>query len=296
MTERLRAVPVWAWLALIVVGSAALRLWLVRGMAGPFIFVDELIYSELGKSLAAGDGYSVRGLSTSGYSLLYPLLIAPAYALFDGLPDAYAFAKSINAVAMSLAAVPTFLIARRVVRPSLALLGAATAVALPSMAYTATLTTESLFYPVALTFVWLLLRYLEAPGWARLAVLMVAIVIAFATRAQSLAFLPAIATAPFLLALFGRRWSAVRPFVPLYGVLAGATILVVVVQAARGLGPSDLLGAYSIVGDAGYDVGSVAHMLLWHLQELTLYAGIVPIAALIVLLSLSRRRTAGRPP
>ena len=148
-------------------------------------------------------------------------------------------------------------------RPSLALLVRLTAVALPSMAYTATLTTESLFYPVALTFVGLLLRYLEAPGWARLAVLMVALVIAFATRAQSLAFLPAIATAPFLLALFGRRWSAVRPFVPLYGVLAGATILVVVVQAARGLGPTDLLGAYSIVGDGGYDAGSVAHMLLW---------------------------------
>ena len=150
MTERLRAVPVWAWLALIVVGSAALRLWLVSGMAGPFIFVDELIYSELARSLAAGDGYSVRGLPTSGYSLLYPLLIAPAYALFDGLPDAYALAKSINAVAMSLAAVPAFLIARRVVRPSLALLAALTAVAVPSLAYTATLTTESLFYPVAL--------------------------------------------------------------------------------------------------------------------------------------------------
>ena len=112
VTERLRAVPAWAWLALIVVGSAALRLWLVRGMVGPFIFVDELIYSELAKSLAAGDGYAVRGLATSGYSLLYPLLIAPAYVFFDRLPDAYAFAKSIDAVVMSLAAVPTFLIAQ----------------------------------------------------------------------------------------------------------------------------------------------------------------------------------------
>ncbi len=257
-------------------------------MAGPFIFVDELIYSELAKSLAEGGGYSVRGMATSGYSLLYPLLIAPAYGLFDGLPDAYAFARSINAVAMSLAAVPTFLIARRVVRPSLALLAAITAVAIPSMAYTATLTTESLFYPVALTFVWLLLRYLDTPGWARLAVLLLGLVIAFATRAQSLAFVPAIATAPFLLALVERRWSAIRPFAPLYGLLVGTTVLVVSVQAARGLGPTDLLGAYSIVGDGGYDAGSVARMVLWHLQELTLYAGILPLAALIVLLSLSR--------
>lgn len=278
----------WAWLALIVVGSAALRLWFVRGMAAPFIFVDELIYSELAKSLAAGDGYAVRGLGTSGYSLLYPLLIAPAYALFDGLPDAYAFGKSINAVVMSFAAVPSFLIARRIVRPSLALLAAGIAVAVPSMAYTATLATESLFYPVALTFAWLLLRYLDRPGWARLSLVILGLGIAFATRAQALAFLPAIATAPLFLALFERRWRAVRPFAPLYGFVAGAAILVVSVQAARGLGPSDLLGAYSIVGRGGYDAGSVGRMLLWHLQELTLYAGILPIAALIILLSLSR--------
>ena len=80
--------------------------------------------------------------------------------------------------------------------------------------------------------------------------------IAFATRAQSLAFLPAIATAPLLLALFERRWSAVRPFAPLYGILAGADdSRRWSVQAARGLGPTDLLGAYSIVGDGGYDAG-----------------------------------------
>ena len=61
--ERLRGVPAWAWLALLVVASAAIRLWLVRGMPAPFVFVDELIYGELAKSLAAGDGYAVRELS-----------------------------------------------------------------------------------------------------------------------------------------------------------------------------------------------------------------------------------------
>ena len=288
MTDRIRAVPAWAWLTTIVVGSAALRLWLVRGVPAPFIFVDELTYSELAKSLAAGDGYAVRGLATSGYSLLYPLLIAPAYLLFDAVPDAYAAAKSIGAVAMSLAAVPAFLIARRVVRPSLALLAALIAVAVPSMAYTATITTESLFYPVALTFAWLLLRYLDGPGWLRLAAMATGLGIAFATRAQSLAFLPAIATAPLLLALFERRWKALRPFAPLYGLLAAGALLVVGGQAARGLSPTDLLGAYSIVGDGGYDAWSVAQMWLWHFQELDVYAGIVPVAALVVMLSLAR--------
>jgi hypothetical protein len=208
---------VWAWLAAIVLASAAIRIWLVRGMAAPFVFVDELIYAELAKSLADGDGYAVREMSTSGYSLLYPALIAPAYRVFSAVPDAYAAIKWIGAVTMSLAAVPTFLIARRVVRPPLALLAAALAVAVPSMAYTGTVTTESLFYPVALTTAWLLLRYLERPGWPRLLALLAVVCVAFATRAQSLAFLPAIAPPPLVLALLRGSARALRPFVPLFG-------------------------------------------------------------------------------
>ena len=90
MRARASAVPAWGWLVAIVAVSFALRAWLARGMVGPFIMVDELIYSELGRSLAAGDGFQVRGAPASGYSLVYPVLISPAYALFESLPDAYA--------------------------------------------------------------------------------------------------------------------------------------------------------------------------------------------------------------
>jgi hypothetical protein len=286
--SRLRRVPAWAWLAAIVVGSAALRLWLVRGMPAPFVFVDELIYAELAKSIAAGDGYAVRELPTSGYSLLYPALIAPAYAVFDAVPDAYAAVKGIGAVTMSLAAVPAYLLGRRVARPSLALLGGVLAVSVPSMAYTGTVTTESLFYPVALGFAWLLVRYLERPGAGRLLLLLAGVVVAFATRAQSLAFVPALATAPLVLALLRRRAGELRAFVPLYAVLAAVTVLVVGVQAARGRSPADLLGAYSIVGEGGYDLGDVLRFLLWHVEELTLYAAVLPVATLLVLLAVSR--------
>ncbi|MGI8974890.1 MAG: hypothetical protein ACR2HI_12050, partial [Gaiella sp.] len=106
MRERLAAIPAWALLGGIVVLSATLRLWLVRGMVAPFVFVDEAIYSELARSFADGEGYAIRELPVSGYSLLYPVLIAPAYGLHDGLVDAYGAAKAINAVVMSLAAVP----------------------------------------------------------------------------------------------------------------------------------------------------------------------------------------------
>ena len=118
---RVARVPDWAWLTGIVVASAALRVWLVRAMPAPFVFVDELIYSELAKSVADAGSFAVRGVPTSGYSILYPLLLAPAYALFDALPNAYALAKATNAVAMSLAAVPAWLLARRVAGRGLSL-------------------------------------------------------------------------------------------------------------------------------------------------------------------------------
>ena len=181
---RIARVPDWAWLAGIVVASAALRVWLVRAMPAPFVFVDELIYSELAKSVADAGSFAVRGVPTSGYSTLYPLLLAPAYALFDALPNAYALAKATNAVAMSLAAVPAWLVTRRVAGRGLSLVCAVIAVAIPSMAYTATVVTETLFYPLALLFAWTLLRVLERPSGGRLAVLAAALVAAVATRSR----------------------------------------------------------------------------------------------------------------
>jgi hypothetical protein len=288
-SSTLQRVPAWAWLVAIVGLSWLLRLWLVRGMAAPFIFVDEAIYTELARSLADSGTFAVRETAVSGYSILYPALLVPAYGLFDGLVDAYAAAKATNAVVMSLAAIPAYLLGRRVAGERLALLGAAIAVAVPSMAYTGTMTTESLFYPVALGFAVVLVRYLEHPGWAWLAALVVALGVAFATRSQSLAFVPSIATAPLLLALLRSRWSALRPFLPMYVLGAAAAIGLVVLQAARGRSLADLLGAYRIVGEGGYDTGQVLRFWLWHVEELDLYVGIVPFAALLLALLVGRR-------
>ena len=218
MGEGLRAraarVPDWAWLTCVVVASCALRAWLVRGMPAPFVFVDELIYAELGRSVADSASFAVRGVPTSGYSILYPILLAPAYRLFDVLPSAYGAAKATNAIAMSLAAIPAWLITRRVAGRALSILAAVLAVALPSMAYTATLVTENLFYPLALLFAWTLVRVLERPTWGRVVALVVALVAAVATRSQALGFVGAIVLAPFVLALLRRDARVLRRFAP----------------------------------------------------------------------------------
>ena len=286
-----RVVPAWVWLGGLVAGSFVVRAWLARDMVGPFIMVDELIYSDLARSFAASGDFLVRGVPARGYSVVYPVLISPAYALFDSLPAAYAAVKTLNALVMSLTAIPAYLLARRVVGTGLSLLAAVLSLALPSLAYTGTVMTENAFYPVFLTAALLLVLVLERPTLGRQLALLAAIGLAYLTRVQAVALLPAALTAPLLLALFRRDGlrASLRPYRWLYAVLLTAGALVSLGQLARGRSPSDLFGAYSVVGESDYDVGEVLRYLLYHVAELDLYLGIVPIAATIVLTGSVRR-------
>ncbi|MEJ7569065.1 MAG: glycosyltransferase family 39 protein, partial [Gaiellaceae bacterium] len=244
MVDSLRRVPTWVWLAGIVAGSIVFRAWLGSRMPAPFIFTDELQYQENARSLAAGEGIEVRGEPYGIVSVLYPLLLAPAYLLYDSLPVAYAAARTINAVAMSLAAIPAFLLARRVLPSSLSLLAALLAVALPSLAYTGTLMSENAFYPAFLLAAWALVRALETPSIARQAVLIAACGVAALVRVQGLAVVLAALSAPLLLRAVARR--PLRPFLPLYAVVAGGAVLALVAQLARGASRNDLVGAYAV--------------------------------------------------
>jgi hypothetical protein len=296
--DRFRAIPAWGWLAAIVVCSFLFRAWLAREMVGPFIMVDELIYSELARSFAAGDGFQVRDVPASGFSLVYPVMISPAYWLFDALPDAYAAVKTLNALYMSLAAVPAYLLARRVLGEGLSLVAAALAVALPSFAYTGTVMTENVFYPLFLTTALLFVLMLERPTrWHQL-VLLGSLGILFATRVQAVAFVPALVVAPALAAWFGRQ--PLRPAYTrlrlLYGLLAVGGILVLVAQVGRGRSLTDLLGAYSVVGERSYEPWTVAKYFLYHVAELDLYLGVLPFAALVLLLLVARRLDAAVAP
>ena len=286
MGDSLRRVPAWAWLAGIVAGSIVFRAWLGSRMPAPFIFTDELQYQENARSLAAGEGIRVRGEPYGIVSVLYPLVLAPAYALFDSLPDAYAAARALNAVVMSLAAIPAFLLARRVLPTGLSLFATLLAVALPSLAYTGTLMSENAFYPAFLLAAWALVRALEQPSLARQAVLLGACAAALLVRVQALAILLAALTAPLLLRWVARR--PLRPFLPLYAVVAGGAVLALVAQLARGSSLNDLFGAYAVVGEGGYDLGEVLKFLFWHVAELDLYVGIFPVAAFILLAARAR--------
>ena len=95
-------------------------------------------------------------------------------------------AKGINAVVMSLAAVPAYFLARRVVGSVQALVAAALTVLIPSLLYTGMLMTENVFYPIFLLTSLLLVLTLERPTRFRQVLLLVLCGVAFATRALPL--------------------------------------------------------------------------------------------------------------
>jgi hypothetical protein len=287
LAKSLARVPAWAWLAGLVTVSTLVRYVLGRGTPAPWIMVDELIYSELAKSLAESGRFLVRGEATAAYGIVYPALIAPAWALFESVPQAYAAAKAINAFVMSLAAVPAYFLARRVLAEPLALLAAALTVAVPSMVYTATLMTENAFYPLFLAAALAIVLWLERPTPLRTGIVLGVSLVAYLTRQQALALLPALLTAPLLVA--GR--AAFRRYALVYGLAAAGVAGTLAVQLARGRSPLGVFGAYEVAGRADYSVGEVLKWFAYHVGELSLALGVIPFAALILLALMPRQLT-----
>ena len=282
--RRARWAPAWLGLGAIVAASIAVRIVLVGRMPAPWIMVDELIYSELGKSLASDGRFLVRGVPSTGYGFVYPLLIAPAFRAYGSVPQAYAAAKVINAVVMSLTAIPVYFLARRMLSQWLSLAAAALSVVIPSMLYTGTLMTENAFYPVFALTALVLVLTLEHPTWVRQVLLIAVCGLAFATRAQAVALFGAALVAPVVHGLIERDLgSRLRRFTPLYAVSAAGALAAVVGSLARGRSPASLLGAYRAATDRGFSVSDALHYLLWHTAELDLALGVVGVAALIAM-------------
>jgi hypothetical protein len=281
--DRLRAAPAWAWVAALVLFSWCVRFAFARHMVGPWIMIDEIVYSELAKSFAATGHFAVREAPTSGYGDVYPILISPAYALFHSIPTVYTGIKVINALLMSLTAVPVYLLARRVVSQWGALAVAVLTLAVPSTFYAGVVMTENAFYPLFALLALALVATLERPRARNVVLFLAALLLAYETRAQAIAVLPAALTAPLLAAALARRRVELTRQWLLYAVVVGLGLLAVLAEVARGRSIKSLLGAYSAATTSSYHAGPVAHWLLWHLAELDLYVGVVPFLALVLL-------------
>src|SRR5205823_2123142 len=241
---RLARVPARVWLVIVVCASVAVRMALAGRIVSPWIMVDELIYSELAKSFAADGHFVIRSVPSSGYGFVYPVLIAPAFRAYNSVPAAYHAAKLINGVLMSLAAVPAYLLARRLLSPALSLVAALLTVLVPSMLYTGMLMTENAFYPLFLVSVLLLVLTLERPTPLGQVLVLAACAVAFATRAQAVVLFGGAFLAPLLYGWYERDLrGVVRRFTLLYALMFAGAALALAWTVVRGRSLSSLLGA-----------------------------------------------------
>jgi hypothetical protein len=272
-----------AWVAGIVIASVGIRIMLSRHIAAPWIFADELIYSELAKSFAAHGTFSIRGVPSHGLGFVYPIVIAPAWRVSASMPGTYVAAKTINAAVMSLTAVPTYFLARHLLRPRLALIAAALTVTVPSMLYAGMLMTENAFYPLFVIFMFALVRMLEQPTPRRQALVLLVFALSYLTRAEAIAFVPAMGIAPLLLALIERRRlrQTLGAYATLYGTLISGVVAAFLVTAIRHRSVASLLGSYEAATTQTYSTRSVLHYLVYHAAELDLSLGVAPFALLL---------------
>jgi hypothetical protein len=283
-------------LACVVVAAFAAYALLARGIDAPRAFSDELLYMEVGAAIADGEGPSIRGEEYQ-HARLYAYLLGALLWVVPDREDAYEAAKLLNALLIALAAVPIYLLARRVLPPWPSVAAAGLAVAIPSAMYVSLVMTESLGY---LAFAWALLAIvlaLERPTTFRQIAALGAILVAGSARTEFIALFGAyvLGLGIVLLTLPGRRSPLsllIRKLLPtVVATLAGVIAFVVIPIVQRA--PPSSLGGYSTLWRR-YDVTDVTHWLVYHLANLELYVAVVPVAvAPIVLVSLYRKARAG---
>jgi hypothetical protein len=262
----------------------------------PRVHPDEIIYGEAAGSLAEGDGLALRG-EDYPYGPMYPSVLAPILALAESRETAYALMKAANALLFALVAVPTFLLARRLLSPGWSLAVAAGSLVIPGSMYIGVVMTEVLAYLFAM---WVLLAIalaLERPTLPRQAAVLVGAVVAYTARPQLGAlygtYLAALALYWLILpAHFPRTREAALKLWP----TAASIAIAAAVFALPLVGSSSPLGAYEVLWRS-YDPLVVARWFLYHLADLELYLAVVPLAVSpIVLAGLVRRGRGGSAP
>lgn len=224
-------------LATLVAGSFVLRTVHAWLRSTPTFFADEYIYAELARSLAETGRPLIRGASASFPALLQPILTAPAW-LVEDVETSFRLVQTLGALFMSLAAIPVFLLARRVglgTGPAFAV--AALALLVPDMVYAAWVVAEPIAYPLALAAVLAGTTALARPSRrSQLAFLALAGLAAFA-RAQFVVLPLCFLAATLVVGLRERRLRATfREQALVVGLLAIPLVVLLAIGPGRALG------------------------------------------------------------
>lgn len=279
LLARMAAVPATAVLGAIVAVSVAVRELTALAHVTPYMVPDEYYYSALARSIATTGHPLIRGHAAHFPALLMPMLTAP-FQLFD-VHTAYHLTQSFDVLAMSLAAIPAYALARKLgLREGTSLACAAVTVASPGLFYAGFILSEPLAYPLALTAVYAAVRALDEPTRRnQLAFLLWAGLTTF-TRVQYVLLFGAFVVAAAAL----ERQRALRTW------RLTALALGVGAVAAFALGPTHVIGVYS---GGAHRHASIATLATWFGRDSLLFAygaGWVLVPGALIGLTCARAR------
>lgn len=266
-----------AQLAGLVVVSVVVYSLLAQLRAVPTAFPDEYLYSALGRSLAAGNGLSVRGTPAHFPALLEPLLTAPAWWL-PHVEQSLRAIQIINSIAVSLAAIPAYILARRVRLAHGTAFGIAVlTVVVPQLTLSSQVLSEPVAYPLALGAIAAAVALVDRPSRRATAVFLLLAVLATLARVQ-LAVIPACALAAVF--VDGAWKGGIRQALRRQRVLAAVVVLQLLGGVA--LAASGRVGYYATLLPSRTALLGSWKMVPVDLYVVLLSTGIVIVPAALV--------------
>jgi hypothetical protein len=243
--SRLARVPPPLALGLLLLAAFAPLLAYTQTFVSYTVMPDELTYVKEAGHIAETLRPVLPGEAWwNSYSQLAPLLLALPYGLLDAT-TAFDVAHALQAAVMVSAAIPTYLLARRVAEPPVAgLLAAALVVAVPWVTMTGTLLTEPVAYATAAWSYWACQRAIADPSPLRDAAALGALALVFLSRTQLvvLAFAFVVAIVVFELLRTRSVLAGVRAAVSRHPVIVAAIAVALLVTLV--VGGDEVLGNY----------------------------------------------------
>jgi hypothetical protein len=285
---RIAAIPGWVWLSGIMLASFGGRFLAAASRPAPYYLPDEYIYPSIARNLAEHGRPLIRGGGAHFPALLEPIVTAPVWFFTNDPVTAFRLTQGVHALLFSLAAIPAYLLCRRLgLSLWIAVAVAALTVAVPDGVYSSTMLAEPLAYPLVLAAVYAgVCMVADGTVGAQLAFALFS-ALAVAARIQY-AIVPVAVLAAQVVADHGRIHRSLRRTWLALVLLVGTPAALV-----AALGKDRVLGVYAHPSQA-VDAAEILHWIGREAMLLT-YAGgwaIIPgaLAGLALALFRSHRR------
>ena len=157
--------------------------WHASGHASPWLFTDEIEYTQLSRAIADTGEPARRGEPHDAVSVT-TFLMAQVWRYVEDSETAYAILKYLGVFVMALVIFPAYALARLLVPPAYAVFAAVASASIPAMGYSRLLITEPLAYPYATLTFFLLVKALATRHLAWLVAAAAAVLAAEQVRQQ----------------------------------------------------------------------------------------------------------------